>query len=60
MGIDSGPSHLQQTVALQSHRDNELQGLTGSALRTVLRPEGLLLLCIVFYNASKHSRRCYT
>ncbi len=39
-----GPSHLEQTVALQCDSDNELQGLTGSALRTVLRPEGLLLL----------------
>ena len=47
MGIDSGPSHLQQIVASQSHSNNELQGLTGSALRTVLRHEGLLLLCMV-------------
>ncbi len=43
-----------------SHSDNELQGLPGSALRTVLRPEGLLLLCIVFGSASKHSRRYHT
>lgn len=31
-------------MALQC--DNELQRLTGSALRAVLRPEGLLLLCL--------------